>query len=169
MPRGVKNGEPLAVFNSILVGDPTEKVMIDLLYIADNSRGVEIFEVVGMVNRAEKQHSSHCRLAGFFLMEYIRNRVFVVKTRSAQQVGEGALSCWSKFRDLLTPSRYRQLPENSRSNKVNKPRKLRRNHRPAKECVRLSGDKKICPPVDKQDPIVCAIMNEEDMSDPLTA
>jgi hypothetical protein len=97
-------------------------------------------------------------------MEYLRKRVFVLKTKSLARVGDGPLNSWPKFRDLLTPPAFKQqLPTNpSPVTGKRKPRKLQR----AVRRVPLPAKKKIEPPYIAHERMVVAIMSKVDLIDP---
>ena len=98
-------------------------------------------------------------------MEYLRKRVFVIKSKSVLETGNNALNAWPKFRDILIPVKYRAQSTNSKSSTKKKPRKLRR----CTTRVPLPPNKKLAPPVQFTDPIVVNIMSDEDLRDPLRA
>jgi len=144
--RGQKS-LPLATFNPVVVGDPKDNLLLHVLYVADNLRGISKAEV----------------LAGFLLMEYVRKRVFVIRTRSASSMGSGALFCWAQFRDLVTPRKNRQLQGSTFSSRK-KSRKLHRR----RQIVR---PKDLKPPLQlaAEDIMIKKIMSEEDINDPFAS
>jgi len=146
-PRGQKS-EPLAVFNSVCVGDPRDNILLEVLYIAENLRGLSKAEV----------------LAGFLLMEYVRKRVFVIRTRTPSHMGNSALFCWAQFRDLVTPRKNRQLPATPTVRSRFQPRRLKRRQqivRPQKTKAPLW--------LVTEDIVIKKIMSSEDIEDPFAS